>query len=96
MLDWLIALIVVAVVALISLTLNAVIETATEYFIGSRNVVIVDPATSAELERVAAQRGTQRYKRFVYDRSTKQAIMVQSNQLGDDLKNADVIDVNLA
>ena len=96
MLDWIVTLIVIAVAALATLTIAAIIDVALEYFNEANQVLIVDPKVSEELERIANEKSTgKEYVRYVYDRKSKKAVLVESNNLADELNNAETITVDI-
>lgn len=92
--EFLIVPIIIAILALAALSIAAVVEVALEYF-ETDQVLVIDPKTTDELERVARKHGNQAHKRFVYDRETKQAVLVQSNRIAKEMRDDDVITVDV-
>lgn len=89
-------LIVLGLMTLAVLSIGAIVDIAIEHMESAKTIEIIDPGTSAELERIAAQKGsTKRHQRFVYDRSSRKAALVESNRIADDLAGADIVTVDI-
>lgn len=93
-LDWLLGLLLIGVMALAMLTIAAIIEVALEYF-ETDEVLVIDTKTTAELERVAKMHGSKPHKRFVFDKRSKQAVLVESNHISEEMKNEELITVDI-
>lgn len=93
-LDFLIGLFVVAIMALAALSIAAIVEVALEYF-ETDQVLVVDPKTTDELERVAKKHGSRAHKRFVYDRGSKKAVLVESDRIAKEMRDDEVITVDI-
>ena len=93
--EWLLPIVLAGFSLLVILTVTAIIEVAVEYIQDAETIVIVDPATSHELERIAAQKSSKPHKRFAFDRQSGKAVLVASNKIADELKDEDVIEVDV-
>ena len=49
----------------------------------------------SELEKIAKQKGSKKHKRFVYNTSTKEALLVESNSISNELEDEDVVYVTI-
>jgi hypothetical protein len=58
-------------------------------------VLIIAPEASSELEKIAKQKGSKKHKRFVYNKSTKEALLVESNSISNELEDEDVVYVTI-
>lgn len=74
-----------AAIILTIITSSVVIECAKEWWGARTNIVVVDPSTSAELERIAARKGSRRHKRFIYNKSIGESKMVESNSISGEV-----------
>jgi hypothetical protein len=94
--DWIIALLAglagAAVLAVIVLSLDEIKDYARSWW-GTGTIVIIDPATDAELERIAASKGSKTYKRFVYNKATGDRKLVESNSISPELAYRSRIEV---
>lgn len=88
-------ILLLAVLFIALLTITAIIETALEYLTEADEIVIVDPKTSKELERIAAKKGSKPHKRFAYDRKNKKGILLESNRMADELKDEEYVTVDV-
>ena len=77
------------------LSVAAIVDVVQEHMSSADSIDIVDPQVSAELERIATQRGSKKHKRFAYDRVSKKAVLVESNRIADELKDADVVTIDM-
>ena len=90
MIDWIIWAIIGligAATALAIISIAAIYECVRNWWGSGINVLVVDPSTSAELEKIAASKGTHRHIRFIYNKSTGQRKMVESDSISDELAN---------
>jgi len=74
-----------AVIVLAVITASAVIDCARDWWGSGTDVIVVDPSTSSELERIAAENGSKRHKRFVYNKSTGENKLVESDSISGEL-----------
>lgn len=89
-------LIFLGLMALAVLTIAAIVDVVVEHMADATSIEIIDPSTSDELERIAAQRGsTKRHKRFAYDRMSRKAVLVESNRIADELADSDHVTIDL-
>jgi hypothetical protein len=92
-LDLFIGLVLAGLLFLAILSVAAIVEAVLDYFPTAHDLTILDPSVSRELERIAADKGSKPHKRFAYDRSTKKAVLVESNRIADELRGEDMITV---
>jgi hypothetical protein len=85
-----------AVIHLVCLTAEAVIEQAREWWGSRTTVIVVDPSTSRELERIAAERGSRRHKRFVYNKSRSECRLVESDTISAEVAHRLEIELYVA
>jgi hypothetical protein len=89
-------LFIIGLMALAVLTVAAIIDVVLEHMEEATSIEIIDPAISEELERIAAEKGsTKRHKRFAYDRTSRKAVLVESNRVADELADADHVTIDL-
>lgn len=89
-------LVILGLMTLAVLTIAAIIDVVVEHMEEAKSIEIVDPAVSAELERIASQRGsTKRHKRFAYDRASRKAVLVESNRIAEELEDTDHVTIDL-
>lgn len=93
MIDIIIGLVLVGIMMFAILTIAAIVETVLDYMPEANVVEIFDPKVSKELERIAAEKGSKAHKRFGYDRNTKKAVLVESNNIADELKGEEYIKI---
>lgn len=84
-----------AAVALAIITIVAISELISEYWNDLDEALIVAPEASKELEKIARQKGSKKHKRFAYNKDTKEAVLVESNRIDDELKDEDVVTVDI-
>jgi hypothetical protein len=85
-----------AAVALAIISIVAVMEIISDYWDDlDDEVIIIAPEASSELEKIARQKGSKKHKRFVYNPSTKEALLVESNSISDQLEDEDVVYVTI-
>lgn len=86
--NWIIPLIAAlaggVVLAIVVLSLQEIKNRARSWW-GCCTIVIVDPATDAELQRIAESKGSKRHKRFVYNKTTGARKLVESNSIAPEL-----------
>jgi hypothetical protein len=89
---WIISAIVAAiagsaiVIALSVMTIEAIISVAREQWGAGRNVLIIDPSLSAEMQDIATTRGSKKYKKIIYDKATKNTLVTESDTMADELR----------
>jgi len=85
-----------AAVALAIISIVAVMEIISDYWDDlDDEVLIIAPEASSELEKIAKQKGSKKHKRFAYNPSTKEALLVESNSISDQLEDEDVVYVTI-
>lgn len=96
--DWLIALIAglvgSAALALLVLSLDEIKSRARSWW-GSGTIVVVDPASEAELARIAATKGSKRYRRFVFNKATDECKLVESNSIAPELEHRSRVELQI-
>ncbi|HLO87120.1 MAG TPA: hypothetical protein VK203_19240 [Nostocaceae cyanobacterium] len=85
-----------AAVFLAIISVAAIMECVFEYWDEIEDdVLIVAPEASAELQKIAREKASKPYKRFVYNPATKDAVLVESNSISDELRYEDVVTVSV-
>ncbi|BAG03367.1 MULTISPECIES: hypothetical protein [Microcystis] len=85
-----------AAVALAIISIATVMEIISDYWDDlDDEVLIIAPEASSELEKIAKQKGSKKHKRFVYNTSTKEALLVESNSISNELEDEDVVYVTI-
>jgi hypothetical protein len=85
-----------AAVALAIISIATVMEIISDYWDDlDDEVLIIAPEASSELEKIAKQKGSKKQKRFVYNKSTKEALLVESNSISNELEDEDVVYVTI-
>ena len=80
-----------AAIALAIITVAAIMECVFEYWDDiDDEVLIVAPEASAELQKIAREKCSKPHKRFVYNKATKESLLVESNSISDELRYEDV------
>lgn len=96
--DWLFALIAglagAAVLAMVVLSLDEIKSRARSWW-GTGTIIVVDPAMDEELQRIANSKGSKRYKRFVYNKSTGDRKLVESNSISPDLASRRRVEIQV-
>jgi len=83
-----------AAIALAVISVAAVMECVFDYWDEvDDEVLIVAPEASAELEKIAREKGSKTYKRFVYNKATKDAVFVESDSISSELEDEEVVTV---
>lgn len=86
-----------AAVALAIISIAAIMECVFKYWDEiDDEVMIVSPAVSSELEKIAEQKGSKQHKRFAYNKATKNAVLVESDSISDELSSNDVVTVSVS
>lgn len=85
-----------AAIALAIISVAAVMECIFEYWDEvDDEVLIVAPEASAELQKIAREKTSKPHKRFVYNPKTKDAVLVESNSISNELEDEDVVTVSV-
>lgn len=86
-----------AAIALAIISVVAVMECISEYWDEIEDeVLIVAPEASAELQKIAREKASKSHKRFVYNPATKDAVLIESNSISDEIRYEDVVTVSVS
>jgi hypothetical protein len=89
------AAVAIAVIALICITVVAVIQSVIQYFEDADELLILDPSTSNELEKVAKEYTSKKHVKYIYNRVSNIAVLVESDSIDYDLEDKDAVTINL-
>ncbi|MBE9263642.1 hypothetical protein IQ224_16230 [Microcystis sp. LEGE 00066] len=85
-----------AAIALAMISIAAVMEVIYKYWDDlDDEVLIIDPKASSELAKIAKQKGSKKHKRFVYNPVTREALLVESNSISNQLEDEDVVYITI-
>jgi hypothetical protein len=85
-----------AVICLAVLTVSAVVEQARAWWGARTRLVVIDPAASPELARIAAERGSRPHKRFVYNRDRSETRLVESESISGEIAYRSEVELYVA
>ena len=76
-----------AIIAMVVLSANTVIEQARQWWGSRTSVFVLDPSVTAELAKIAANKGTKRHRRFVYHKQKNEIRLVESDSISNEFVN---------
>ncbi|MEL6442139.1 MAG: hypothetical protein AAFQ80_23205 [Cyanobacteria bacterium J06621_8] len=86
-----------AAIALAIISVVAVMECIFDYWDEiDDEVLIVAPEASSELAKIAREKGSKQHKRFAYNPATKDAVLLESDSISDELRGEDVVTVAIS
>jgi hypothetical protein len=85
-----------AVIAMIVLSASAVVDQARQWWGSRTSIVVIDPSATAELARIAANNGTKRHKRFVFNKQQNELRLVESDSISSEFINRPAVELYVA
>lgn len=83
-----------AAVVLAIISIVAVMEIVSEYWNELDDGAIIDPKLSRELEEIVKKKGNMEHKRVVWNKKTKEALIVQSNSISPELEDEEFLTIS--
>lgn len=85
-----------AAIALAMISIAAVMEVIYKYWDDlDHEALIIAPEAASELQKIANQKGSKKHKRFVYNPVTREALLVESNSISNQLEDEDVVYITI-